>query len=147
MKIEANKKLWVSSFFTEKFGNGDITSAKTVPSFKTLTKPMNDAEIKSEPGAQECTLEDVAAFLENPPKTTDDGNWNIFYVAGFAVYVDWSAGSGQWHVYARRLDDDYWSAVYRVFSRNWNSSELGYFESLTARVAKIEKILEDHKLN
>jgi hypothetical protein len=121
MKIKTSKRLWVSNSFTEKFGTEDITPAPTVPAFKTLPRNMLDKKIKSELGAQECKLEDVAAFLTNPPEGCDDGNWNIFYVAGCVVFVHWSSGRRRWDVLAWYLDDDRWDVGNRVFSRNWLS--------------------------
>jgi hypothetical protein len=148
MKIETRTGLWVSSPFTEKFGNKEIIPAKTVPTFKTLERAMNDSEIKSELGAQECTLEDIAAFLENPPEGTKDGYWNIFYVAGCVVGVDWGSGSREWRVDAWGLGDGRWGAGSRAFSRNWHSEPLKSessltLESLAARVGKLENILEE----
>lgn len=119
MKITTSKGLWVSSFFTEKFGNKDIPPAKTVPGFKVLSRNMTDAEIKAEFGPQECTLEDVAAFLKKPPKGTDDGYWNLFYVSGFVVGVCWGADAREWYVFGWSLDGLYWLAGRRVFSRNF----------------------------
>lgn len=118
MKIITSKGLWVSSSFTEKFGSKDIKPAKTVPPFKTLTKSMYDSEIKSEFGATESTLEDVAAFLKDPPEGTKDGYSNIFYVSGFVVRVYWGAGSGEWYVDVWSLDVYRWDAGVRVFFRN-----------------------------
>lgn len=124
MKIETRKRLWVSDSFTEKFGNEEITPAKTVPPFKTLEQDMNDHEIKKELGVQESTLEDVAAFLENPPEGTDDGYTNLFYVAGYVVNVCWDDDDHEWNVRAWKLDDDDWDAGLRAFSRNSSSDTL-----------------------
>lgn len=115
MKLQTQTGIWVSRSFTDKFGNKDIKPAKTVPAFKTLTKNMYDSEIKSELGAEECTLEDVAAFLKNPPEGTKDGNWNLFYVAGCVVNVYWLSRSREWSVLTWRLGDVYWSAGLRAF--------------------------------
>lgn len=115
MKIETRKGLWVSSSFTEKFGNKDIIPAKTVPPFKTFKKSMIDTEIKEELGIGDSTLEDIAAFLENPPEGTDNDYWNIFYVAGCVVNVHWNSDDRQWHVYAWKLDGNYWRADHRAF--------------------------------
>lgn len=115
MKIETKKGLWVSSSFTAEFGTPDITPAKTVPGFKKLERNMYDHEIKSELGAKECTLEDVAAFLENTPEGCDDGYSNLFYVAGCVVLVDWSSGLRGWDVSTWYLDDGSWVAGNRAF--------------------------------
>lgn len=131
MKIETKQGLWVSSSFTEKFGNKDITPAKTVPGFRKLERNMYDTEIIKELGAQECTLEDVAAFLENPPEGCDDGYWNIFYVSGYVVHVRWRGGDREWFVLAWELDVDYWRAGRRAFSRNSPSEPLASSGSLT----------------
>lgn len=156
MKITTREGLWVSSSFTEKFGNGEITPAKTVPSFKKLERNMSDHEIKSEFGVQETTLEDVAAFLENPPEGTNDGYWNLFYVAGCVVSVRWGAGRREWDVYAWGLDDDRWRAGYRAFGCNGPSETLesprANFESLTLgeltkRVEALEAIVKHHNLS
>lgn len=119
MKITTRKGLCVSSSFTENFGTDEITPAKNVPGFKTFGTQMTDEQILNELGVQECTLEDVAAFLEKPPEGTDDGNWNIFYVRGLVVGADWVAGRGYWHVGAWHRDDIAWRAGDRVFSGNF----------------------------
>lgn len=154
MKIETRKGLWVSSSFTEKFGNEDITAAKEVPSFKTLPRSMNDAEIRSELGIQECTLEDVAAFLENPPEGIDDGYANLFYVRGLVLSVFWDGDRPGWGVYAYRLDGLRWFEGDRAFSGNLKSDPLPQpseslsleFSELAARVEEIEAILKHHNL-
>lgn len=131
MKIETKQGLWVSSSFTEKFGNKDITPAKTVPTFKKLERNMYDTEIIKELGAQDCTLEDVAAFLENPPEGCDDGYTNLFYVAGYVVDVYWLGGAREWDVLAWGLDGGRWIAGRRAFSRNSPSESLASSGSLT----------------
>lgn len=146
MKISTRKGLWVSSSFTEKFGNKDIKPTKTVPGFKKLERNMYDHEIKSELGPEECTLEDVAAFLKNPPEGFDDGYSNIFYVAGCVVSVHWYSDYRVWDVNAWALDDDRWRAGFRAFGRNWNSEplasgSLGPSDSLTLGLSEaIEKV-------
>ena len=145
MKIETKKGLWVSSLFTETFGTKEITPSKTVPGFKKLERPMNDSEIKKEFGVGECTLEDVAAFLNNLPEGTDDGYSNIFYVAGFVVLVCWLPGNQGWLVSTRSLDDDNWNAGYRVFSRNRPSDPQVIYSDTYALVnleARIEALEE-----
>lgn len=142
MKIETKKGLWVSSSFTDKFGNEEIKPAKTILPFKVLPRSMSDSEIKKEFGIEESTLEDVAAFLENPPKGTNDGHWNIFYVAGCVVRARWNSDSQKWVVYAWELGDGRWRAGRRAFGRN-SLSESGVFDALTlaslaTRVAKLE---------
>lgn len=121
MRIITGPGLWVSSSFTDKFGNKDVTPANTVPPFKTLAKDMLDSEIQKELGATECTLGDIAAFLENPPEGANNGYANIFYLPGFVVDVCWGAGSREWSVSDWPLDDYRWGAGRRVFSRNWSS--------------------------
>lgn len=123
MKIETKKGLWVSTSFTERFGNKDITPAKKVPSFKKLERNMHDKEIKKELGVKECTLEDIAAFLKNPPKGCDDGYWNIFYVAGCVVGVGWDSGIREWRVSTWNLGGDDWGAGGRVMSPNFNTKD------------------------
>lgn len=115
MKIETKKGLWVSSSFTDKFGNEEIEPAKTILPFKVLPRDMSDSEIKKEFGIEESTLEDVAALLENPPKGTNDSYWNIFYVAGCVVHAYWHSARQGWDVYAWKLDDGRWLAGSRVY--------------------------------
>lgn len=124
MKIETKKGLWVSSSFTEKFGNKDIQPAQTVPAFKKLERNMHDSEIKKEFGMEECTLGDVAAFLKNPPEGCNDGYWNIFYVAGCVVRVGWLSVDRRWGVGSWRLGVGSWSAGSRAFGRNRLSEPL-----------------------
>lgn len=121
MKIVTNDKFWVSEFFTVAFGSVDITPAKSVPSFKRLERSMTDKEIFTEPGAQESSLGDVAAFLETPLRGTDDGNWNIFYVGDLVVSVLWYAPLGHWYVHAWRRSGLDWRAGDRVFFGNKKS--------------------------
>lgn len=131
MQIETKQGLWVSSSFTEKFGNKDITPAKTVPAFRKLERNMYYSEIQKKLGVQECTLEDVAAFLENPPEGCDDDYADLFYVAGCVVYVDWYGVGREWSVNAWGLDGDYRRAGVRAFSRNSPSEPLASSGSLT----------------
>jgi len=151
MKIETKKGIWVSSSFTDKFGNKDIKPAKTVPSFKILPRAMNDSEIIRELGVEKCTLEDVAAFLKNPPEGCDDGYPNLFYVAGYVVHVFWFGGNREWDVRAWRLDVDRWDAGNRAFSRNSPSEPLASstvaLKTLEQRIGRLEKILAYHKLD
>ena len=121
MKIETGKGLWVSNSFTERFGNEDIIPANTVPEFRILPRNMYDHEINDELGVEECTLGDVAAFLENPPDGTKDGSWNLFRLPGCVVLVCWFADYRKWNVFDWGLDGGNWHAGYRVFSRNWRS--------------------------
>ena len=110
---------------------------------------MTDDEIVKEYG--ECEIGDVAAFLKNPPKGTDDGNWNLFYVDRCVVVVYWDAGDRKWSVHAWELDDDYWDAGCRVFVRN-SPSDTSPSESdtlnleLLERVKKLEDIVKHHNL-
>lgn len=148
MKITTSKNLWVSDSFTEKFGSEDIKPAKTVPEFKALPRAMTDSEIKKELGAQECTLEDVAAFLKNPPEGCDDGYWNLFYIAGCVVGVGWYSGSREWSVSTWNLDDVRWSAGVRAFGCNSDPkpSDSLTLRDLETRVAKLEEIVAHHNL-
>lgn len=152
MKIETRKGLWVSSSFTEKFGNGDITPAKTVPAFKTLERDMTNPEIGKELGVEECTLADIAAFLENPPQGTDDGYANLFYLAGYVVNVPWNADDQRWYVDAWKLDDGHWRAGRRAFSSATDIRSLGLDSTMTLeffamRLEKVEKLLKHYNLN
>lgn len=119
MKITTRKGLWVSDSFTEKFGSKEIKPSKTIPPFKTLDKISYDKDLIKEVG--ESTLEDVAAFLKNPPKGTKDGNWNIFYVAGCVVDVRWFSARREWSVGSWGLVGVDWFAGDRAFGRNWHS--------------------------
>lgn len=150
MQIETKKGLWVSTSFTKRFGNKDITPAKTVPAFKVLPRDMYDQEIKSEFIVQECTLEDVVAFLENPPKGCNNGYWNIFYVAGCVVDVGWDSDDRKWSVDAWNLDGGHWLAGDRAFGCNSRleplASDTLTLEHLAARVQKLEDIITHHNL-
>lgn len=152
MKIETNEGLWVSSSFTERFGNKDITPAKNVSSFNKLEKYMTDSEIQKELGIQESTLEDVAAFLKNPPEGCDNGYWNIFYVAGCVVLVSWNSDDREWSVNAWDLDDDRWYAGDRAFGCNspseaLSSSDLSPSDSLTLGLFKKTSEIYKHLEN
>lgn len=123
-----------------------------IPGFKTLERNMSDSEIKSELGAEECTLGDVVAFLDNPPEGTKDGYWNIFYVAGCVVDVHWRSGNREWGVVAWKLDGDYWGAGNRACGRNWSletekeSLDTLSLDTLTRRVELPEQIIGHHHL-
>lgn len=155
MKLTTDKGIWFSTTFTDKFGSVDVKPSKKVPSFKTLPRYMTDSEIRREFGAHECTLEDIAAFVTNPPEGTDDGNWNIFYVAGYVVRVYWDAGIQRWCVVAWELGGGAWSAGYRVFSRNWDSGAsapvlgtsdaLKLISEIEEELAKFSKVVGDIK--
>lgn len=157
MRIETKKGLGISSSFTDEFGNKDIKPAKTVPAFKKLERNMYDSEIKKEFGVQESTLEDLAAFLKNPPEGCNDGYSNIFYVAGCVVRVFWNSDDREWYVHTWGLDDGRWLAGNRAFGCNSPSEPLTSSRassgSLTLspdaveldheqRIAKLEKIVQ-----
>lgn len=136
MKIITQKGVWVSDSFTKIFGSEDVIPSKTIPGFETLNRSMSEKQIKDELGAQECTVEDVAAFLENPPQETNDGYANLFYVAGFVVHVHWSAGRREWRVRAWGFDGRHWDAGRRVFSRNWPSETVHQTTTDTATTSE-----------
>ena len=89
-----------------------------------LTQDAYDRDIKAElPEHHEVELWQVANLIEAQMKGEDgplltNGYANIFYVAGCAVSVHWSAGYRKWRVRGWRLDDGGWRAGFRVFSRN-----------------------------
>lgn len=116
MKITTTKDIYVSSSFTERFGNKDITPAKEVLPFQKLSRAMTDDQIEKELSVKKSTLADVAAFLKDPPKGCDDGNWNLFYVDSFVVDVFWGSWGGYWGVSTYERGDGEWYDGVRVFS-------------------------------
>lgn len=108
---------WTSSWFDE-FVQGKTIEEVAVPTFWTLPSAMKDQAIIADPRTHECTLNDVYAFLKNPPEGTKDGNWNLFYIkdTGRVVFVWWGAGVREWFVDDDWYRDDEWYAGSRVFS-------------------------------
>lgn len=131
---------WVSDKFLEKFGEMEFKKG-TVLTSKKLARDMSDKEIKSEYGIQECSLGDILATMGTATDDMGDGYSNIFYVAGFAVYVRWSSDFQGWNVYVWKLGGNQWIQGDRVFSSNFEplpSSDLG-IQSLELRVERLEK--------
>lgn len=114
---------YVSDSFKEKFYNAEVEEIEIVPSFITLKTMMDDHEI-IEKYKPKSTIGDVLALLENPPKESKDGYFNIFHVAGFAVSVRWDAGGREWGVDGWELDDGGWGGGGRVFSATIPSEPL-----------------------
>lgn len=118
-----------------------------VPGFKTLGRNMYDSEINSELGAEECTLGDVVAFLDNPSEVAKDGYWNIFYVAGCVVLVHWYSGRRKWYVCAWKLGDGHWHAGDRAFGRNWSletkKEPLDTLDTLTLGLSEAIRVVKE----
>lgn len=114
---------YVTSFFTEKFGDMEFEEKK-LPTFQKLPRTMSDAEIESELKPGICTLGDVVAFMDSVPEECRDGNFNLFYTPAFVVDVHWSSDSGGWFVDAWYRDDDWWFSDYRVFSPATDRSDI-----------------------
>ena len=89
-----------------------------------LTKKSYDKQIKAElPEHHEVELWEIAELIEAQKEGGDgplltNGYANIFYVAGFAVDVNWYADDRGWFVNAWELDDYRWGQGDRVFSSN-----------------------------
>ena len=89
-----------------------------------LTKKAYDKQIKAElPEHHEVELWEIAELIEAQKEGGDgplltNGYANIFYVAGFAVDVNWYADDRGWFVNAWELDDYRWGQGDRVFSSN-----------------------------
>lgn len=129
--FKTRKDLWVSDEFKSRV----LSKAKPVEnldpvtlSSHELTKNTYDRDIT--PGLGENYIFDeseVCARIEQlvskqPNGEAGDllnnGYANLFYVAGYVVDVRWYGDGREWSVRAWELDDDYWSAGSRVFSRN-----------------------------
>src|SRR3989344_4339366 len=86
-----------------------------------LTKNAYDKQIKAElPEHHEVELWGIAELIEAQKEgeagpLLTNGYANIFYVAGFAVGVCWSAGHREWIVRGWELDDSQWDRGGRVF--------------------------------
>lgn len=104
---------YVSSTFEKEFKNVEFEKC-SVPTFQVLPRDMTDVEIESELKPGMCELGDLQAFLENPPKESKDGSYNLFYFKSFVVDVRWLGA--YWHVYAWGRDGGGWLAGDRVFS-------------------------------
>lgn len=145
-----NKSIgWVSSSFF------DIVPAefekRTLGTYQILPRTMTDYEIEKELKVGICELGDVAAFLENPPKGSKDGNYNLFYLGSCVVYVYWYADRRGWLVYAWRRGGR-WDAGGQVFSpatvaKKPSKNTLGNSETLSLenRVSYLEEQMESWK--
>lgn len=100
------------------------TGTTTLLSSFDLTRNAYDREIKAElPERHEVELWQIAELIDRQKNGEDgalltNGRANIFYVAGFAVHVDWSAGHREWRVLAWALGDSRWNEGCRVFYSN-----------------------------
>lgn len=122
-----NRIKWVSSNFSDWFGDTSFTPAKNCKlDFRVLPRSMNDSEIFKEFGPEEVTLADVAYALEHAEEIGLLKNWksNIFYVKDKdsvprAVYAFWVAGNG-WYVNAFEVSNpNAWWDGDRIFSRKF----------------------------
>lgn len=121
------KGLWVSDQFTRLvLPMAKIAEPTGVVSLQSydLVRSAYDRDIKAEmPHNHEVALWVIAKMIEaqeggkSGPLLNDD-YWNIFYIAGFVVFVYWYAYYREWSVIAWHLDDDRWSARCRAFSSN-----------------------------
>ncbi|MDB5237179.1 MAG: hypothetical protein JWL88_281 [Parcubacteria group bacterium] len=132
--FKTRQGLWVSSEFHSRVGSKakpvENLGAITLSSFD-LTKNAYDKAIKADPvmpANHVFTSEsEFVAYLDQMVSKQSNGEegdllnngyWNIFYVARCVVRVGWFSGVREWHVNSWCLDDVYWDAGYRVFSRN-----------------------------
>lgn len=106
---------YVSSTFEKEFKNVEFEKC-SVPTFQVLPRDMTDVEIESELKPGMCELGDLQAFLENPPKESKDGSYNLFYFKSFVVFVYWYSCDSRWYVRTWDRDEDGWAAGVRVFS-------------------------------
>ncbi len=93
-----------------------------------LVERAHDREIRAElPANHEFEISELCAriaqlILAQPEGQAGDllnnGSWNIFYVAGFAVRVRWNSDFQEWNVDVWREDAYHWRADSRAFSRN-----------------------------
>ena len=65
----------------------------------------------------------IATMIQKQPNggagdLLNNGYSNLFYVAGYVVYVIWRAIRREWHIHTWRRGDDRWPVSSRVFSRN-----------------------------
>lgn len=109
---------FVSSSFTEHFGEMEVEELGVVLQSQTLPRALNDKEIFKELGATECTLGDIIATLDAATDDMKDGKWNLFYVQGTSrvVGVIWSASVRVWSVSGWGRDGSAWGEGLRVFS-------------------------------
>ena len=129
--FKTRKGLWISDEFKSRI----LTKAKPVENLdpltlvsRELTKNTYDKEITPELGenyifdeSEVCAR--IASMIDKQPggiagDLLNNGYANLFYVAGYVVRVYWNGGDRRWDVYAWRLDDAYWGAGRRAFSRN-----------------------------
>lgn len=113
---------YISSDFSSRFSDIDF-EPKAVGTFQKLPRSMNDAEIESQLRPGMCELGDILAFMDNPPKGTKDGYYNLFYTPSFVVGVGWRGFGGGWGVSAWGRREFGWYAVRRVFSPATSNSQ------------------------
>ena len=121
--------LWVDDSFTKILAEakGTVpTSVTTKP--RRLKKSSNDRKIKDAlPLDHEVDPTEFVYMLATELTKVRAGKqssvlakdrWRLFYVAGFAVRVDWASGGQRWNVFIWGLDGGRWRAEGVVFSRN-----------------------------
>lgn len=114
---------WVDNDFTSRFGDQSF-EPRTLGTFHTLTEAMSVDKMLEKGLAKECELGDVHAFLENPPKGTDDGYANLFAIKNSSCVVGVNRDGSGWDVSTwNRVNG--WSAGRRVFSPATESKNLG----------------------
>ena len=128
---QTRDSLWVSDEFRSRI----LSKAKPIKNLVAavgksydLTQNAYDREITPELGSGYAFDESevcarIAMMIQKQPKgeagdLLNNGCANLFYVAGCVVYVYWVADFRKWYVYAWKLDDGYWFAGFRAFSRN-----------------------------
>lgn len=134
---------WVDSDFKDKFYGQEFTP-NVLGKFQKLGSYMANAdEIETKLNPGRCTLADVYAFLQNPPKESKDGWSNLFLVEDKVVSLFWYSEFGFWFVYTwyrefAWLDDN------RVFSPGFESQSLGNLDSSTLESQeKAEEFLDN----
>ena len=123
--------LWVSEEFVSRVRSKakpvENLGSATLKSYD-LTKAAYDREIKTGLGANHVfDQSELIARLEQmvgkqqggeEGELLNNGYANLFYLAGWVVYVRWNAGRRRWNVGVWKLDDFHWHEGDRIFSRN-----------------------------
>lgn len=114
-----NDKLYVSSSFSERFGEESLGETSGALQYFTLEIDRSDEGILDMIGHRLCTFADIAQAITEEKQLLNNGYSNIFYVKKndtvCAVFVYWYSDGREWRVGDWDLDgDDQWNAGRQV---------------------------------
>lgn len=122
LKVGKHEIGWMSDSFKELIKD-EAVGERATPTFQVLLRDMTDEEIEDELKPGLCTTSDLLAFFKNPPGSSKDGYWNLFYFSSCVVGVYWDAELGVWRVSTWTRGVNGWSHGPRVFAPGNGRSE------------------------